>query len=67
MIYDKEAHEKAIEALEDLLAELPADFSFFSPDETRSRSEFRVIKKSNVRAVHEALWQLQLYFGLQED
>ncbi len=64
---DKAAHEMAIEALEDLLAELPAEFSFFPPDEIEPRNEFRVIKQSNVRAVHEALWQLQLYFGLQEN
>lgn len=44
-------------ALERLLAELPAEFS--EPPGARTREEFRVVKASNVRRVHEALWDLQ--------
>jgi len=55
---------EALQCLEALLAELPAEFSR-QPDTAESRGSFRVIKESNVRRVHEALWGLQVYFGLQ--
>lgn len=59
------AHDNATDALRALLWELPAEFCD-DPAITPTRSEFRVIKASNVRKVHEALWELQEYFGLVE-
>lgn len=56
----------AEDALRALLWELPAEFRD-DPDTVEPRSEFRVIKKSNVRKVHRALWELQEYFGLTDD
>lgn len=53
-----------VESLERLLAELPAEFGE-DPSDTIPRKEFRVIKQRNVRAVHEALWELQQYFGMK--
>lgn len=62
------AHDKAEEALKALLWELPYEFSNIAPDDLPvSRSQFKVIKSTNVRKVHESLWNLQVYFGLQED
>ena len=55
---------EAMQCLEALLAELPAEFSRH-PGTAESRGSFRVIKESNVRRVHEALWGLQVYFGMQ--
>lgn len=58
----------AAQCLKALLAELPAEFSDYRPGPDRpSRPSFQVIKHRNVRAVHEALWELQIYFGLQEE
>lgn len=51
------SREEAAQALVALLAELPAEFS--SAPAGEGRSAFRVIKRSNVQRVHEALWQLQ--------
>jgi hypothetical protein len=59
-------HDNAVEALQNLLAELPAEFSS-DPEETEPRSQFSVIKKRNVKTVHRSLWELQNYFGLVED
>lgn len=56
----------AEDALRALLWELPAEFRD-DPDTVEPRSQFRVIKKSNVRKVHRALWELQEYFGLTDD
>lgn len=56
-----QAWDRADRALRDLLWELPAEFSR-DPDETpHTRHQFMVIKQSNVRKVHEALWELQKY------
>lgn len=62
-------HDLAEEALRALLDELPAEFSTVPPDAPgpHTRESFKVVKRRNVRAVHEALWDLQVYFGLQED
>ncbi len=61
------AHDSAIDALKALLWELPAEFSHDDPAEFPiERHEFRVIKNSNCKKVHRALWELQQYFGLQE-
>lgn len=59
--------ENALQALKDLLAELPAEFSYSVPGAHESRFSFRVTKKRNVRRVHQALWSLQCYFGLQAE
>lgn len=48
----------ARDALRRLLWELPAEFTQ-DPADTEARQSFRVIKPSNVRNVHEALWDLQ--------
>lgn len=58
----------AVESMKALLAELPAEFS----DEPRmahlyERESFQVIKRRNVRAVHRALWELQVFLGMQEE
>lgn len=60
-------HDNAEEALKTLLLELPYEFSHVHPESAEHRRQFQVIKRSNVRRVHEALWELQQYFGLQED
>lgn len=59
--------DEAAFCLEALLAELPAEFSTTQPADTVERDRFMVIKSRNVRSVHEALWELQIYFGLQKD
>ncbi len=56
----------AIDALKALLGELPYEFTL-PPGSVNTREGFKVIKRNNVRTIHEALWELQLYFGLQED
>jgi hypothetical protein len=61
-------HDSAVEAMTRLLAELPAEFS----DEPRVdnqyvRESFQVIKKRNVRTVHEALWELQQFLGMRDE
>lgn len=62
------ANDKAEDALRALLAELPYEFSADDPEFLPcQRRSFQVVKPSNVRRVHEALWELQIYFGLQED
>lgn len=53
--------EKAKAALKALLWELPAEFS--GPVGGFTRHEFKVIKQSNVRKVHESLHELIEYFG----
>lgn len=61
------AHDAAVDALKELLAELPLEFSAYNPETNPvNRGEFRVVKQSNCRKVHRALWELQVYFGLQE-
>lgn len=63
-------HDSAVEAMSRLLAELPAEFSSEPPsreDWELTRNEFRVIKRSNVRTVHEALWELQQFLGMRDD
>lgn len=57
----------AVEALKALLWELPAEFGTDPEECVWARSEFSVLKKSNVRKVHEALWDLQQYFGMVDD
>jgi hypothetical protein len=58
----------AAQCLKALLAELPAEFSMSPPDpKGEGRESFQVIKKRNVRSVHGALWELQIYFGLQDE
>lgn len=59
--------DEAAFCLEVLLAELPAEFSMTCPDDSVTRDKFMVIKSRNVHSVHEALWELQIYFGLQEE
>lgn len=61
-------HDSAVEAMTRLLAELPAEFS----DEPKvsslyTRQSFQVIKKRNVRTVHEALWELQQFLGMRDE
>jgi hypothetical protein len=61
-------HDSAVEAMTRLLAELPAEFSSAPHRDTlHTRQSFQVIKKRNVRTVHEALWELQVFLGMQED
>lgn len=52
----------AEKALRALLMELPAEFS--GPVDEVGRESFSVIKRSNVRTVHEALLVLQHYLGV---
>ena len=60
-------HDNAEQAMKALLAELPAEFSLDDPAELPcARESFKVIKNRNVRAVHEALWELQEYLGMVE-
>lgn len=62
------AHDNAVDAMNRLLDELPFEFSNDDPEfNPCQRREFRVIKQRNVRAVHEALWELQIHLGMQED
>lgn len=65
------AHDKAVDALKALLWELPAEFGDPPPPPSIGnvgyRDSFKVVKRSNVRKVHEALWELQEYFGLTEE
>ena len=58
-------HDAAKEAMTALLAELPAEFSMYNPNEVRPRESFTVIKERNVRTVHQALWDLQEYLGMK--
>lgn len=61
------AHDNAQEALEALLDELPWFFSEDPKDhENLAMTEFRVIKKSNIRKVHRALWELQEYLDVNQ-
>lgn len=61
------AHDAAVEAMKALLWELPAEFSEGPPDiKGEGRDSFFVVKKSNVRKVHRALWDLQVHLGMQE-
>lgn len=59
-------YDKARRALHDLLWELPAEFKE-NPDSVEPRMAFSVLKKSNVRNVHRALWELQKHFGYVEE
>lgn len=60
--------DEAARQLKMLLAELPWEFSDEDPATWAwTRDYFKVIKQSNVQHVHEALWALQIYFGLQEE
>ena len=61
------AHDNAVQCMKSLLAELPAEFSMNPPGDGPTRDSFRVIKERNVRAVHEALWELQIFLGMQEE
>lgn len=61
---EESKREEAAEALKSLLWELPAEFST-DPDEedsSETREFFTVVKRSNVRKIHRALWTLQEYF-----
>lgn len=61
---EENKREEAAEALKSLLWELPAEFST-DPDEedsSETREFFTVVKRSNVRKIHRALWTLQEYF-----
>ena len=62
------AHDAAQQALTDLLAELPWEFSNEPPGygEQYPRESFKVIKRSNVRRVHQALWDLQEYLDVNQ-
>lgn len=60
-------HDNAVQCMKALLAELPAEFCKNPNDFPVSRDEFRVIKSRNVRAVHESLWELQVFLGMQEE
>lgn len=60
------AHDLAVEAMTALLAELPAEFTHDDPNSIEPREQFKVIKRRNVRAVHEALWDLQIHLGMKE-
>lgn len=61
-------HDRAVGALNALLAELPFEFSARNPEtDPFTHEEFRVIKRSNCQSVHHALWELQVYFGLQDE
>ena len=55
------SEQEAQEALKALLWELPAEFGS-DPDRVKTRESFHVIKGTNVRKVHKALWTLQRYF-----
>ena len=55
----------AQQCMKSLLAELPWEFSFEDPENSNTRSSFQVIKSSNVRHVHEALWELQKLLGMK--
>lgn len=57
--------DEAKKALEALLWELPAEFGYPLDEEFPTRSQFQVIKKSNVRKVHRALNELSEYFELE--
>lgn len=59
-------HDSAVDALKNLLWELPAEFKE-NPDDVEARPAFCVLKKSNVANVHRALWELQEYFGITEE
>lgn len=60
-------HDNAVQCMTALLAELPVEFSTDNPETNPCRREqFQVIKNSNVKAVHEALWELQVFLGMQE-
>lgn len=60
------AHENAVDAMNDLLAELPMEFSTDPEHNLCERSEFRVILSKNVHKVHRALWELQEYLGMTD-
>lgn len=59
---DQPTRDEAAAALRAVLAELPMEFSA-GPPGGHTRPEFRVIKRSNVEAVHAGLWTLQRYFA----
>lgn len=52
-------------ALKEILWELPFDLSQ-PPHENPmdERTSFWVHKRSNVRSIHKALWELQQFFGI---
>jgi hypothetical protein len=60
------AHDAAVDAMTALLAELPAEFSHEPTETSRLRREFKVVKRRNVRRVHNALWELQQHLGMVE-
>ena len=57
----------ARDALRALLWELPSEFAHADPDRYEPLPQFSVIKKSNVRKVHRALYTLRRYFGVNID
>jgi hypothetical protein len=57
----------AKDALRRLLNELPMEFSMYEPGEGYTRDSFSVIKRRNVLTVHQALWDLQQYFGVDNN
>lgn len=59
--------EIAMQSLKDLLAELPAEFSYSVPGAHEPRSSFKVTKKRNTLRIHQSLWNLQRFFGLQSE
>lgn len=66
MVRGDRDREEAIAALRAVLNELPAEFSEGPPD-GRTRSQFRVIKRSNVERVHAGLWILQRHFEIEPE
>jgi hypothetical protein len=60
------ANDVAVDALKALLWEFPAEFSLPRNGAHRSREQFSVIKESNVDKVHDALWTLQEYLGVNQ-
>lgn len=61
-------HDAVVEAVKLMLGELPMEFSMGPPDvKGEGRSSFTVIKKRNVRRVHEGLWAIQEYLGMTDD
>lgn len=59
-------HDAVVDAVEKMLGELPWEFSQDPATSTYPLQEFRVIKKSNIRRVHEGLWAIQEYLGMTD-
>lgn len=60
-------HDAVVEAVKEMLRELPMEFSMGPPDiKGEGRSSFTVIKQRNVRRVHAGLWAIQEYLGMTD-